>query len=294
MHGSKRVAAAFILLACAGLGRAQVQAPIQGSKVETPPPIFPKLTQAISRPHQPVPVPLDLEIEVLDPNVDPRGNLAILTRPAPIPTALGTSGRVIVDIPPAVLVHRYYYTGDRSFQFRMLPGGPCIVVANHPKTGERLYIPVQFPPGAPRVHYYADCIEYDYGCQTVTISFCGLLHCGPKVTYRQGTPITRQVENMAIYTRDTTRRLVERTSLPEYADKAAQGAKSAIHTSIDRTNDLAKRVIAPPIAILKMTPLANLFTESQQDQASTAHKNEAGRAREQALRQEDAFIKTVR
>jgi hypothetical protein len=207
---------------------------------------------------------------------------------------MGPSGRVIVDIPPTVLVHRYYYTGDRSFQFKMLPGGPCIVVANHPKTGERLYIPVQFPPGAPRVHYRCDSIEYDYGTHAVSICFCGLLHCGPKVTYRQGTPITRQVENVAILTCETTRRLVERTSVPEYADKVAQGAKSAIHTSIDRTNDLAKRVIAPPIAILKMTPLANLFTESQQDQASIAHKNEAARARAQTLRQEDAFIKTVR
>src|SRR5262245_125102 len=137
MHGSKScVAAAFLLFVGAGFVRAQVQAPIQGAKVETPPPIFPKVAQALSRPHQPAPVPPDLEIEVLDPNVDPRGNPTVVTRPAAIPTGMGASGRVIVDIPPTVLVHRYYYTGDRSFQYKMLPGGPCIVVASHPKTGE--------------------------------------------------------------------------------------------------------------------------------------------------------------
>src|SRR5207302_10265435 len=140
-------------------------------------------------PHQPTPVPATMEIEVLDPNVDARGNPAVLTRPGP-------AGGVLVDIPPTVLVHRYYYTGDRTFQARLLPGGPCIVVASHPRTGERLYIPVQLPPGAPRVTYTAGSIEYDYGTQAVTISFCCLLHAGPKVTYRQGVPFTQKVENV--------------------------------------------------------------------------------------------------
>src|SRR5262249_51460035 len=152
---------------------------------------------AVSRPHQPTPVPPALEIEVLDPNVDARGNPAVVTRPATVLTSTGPDGRVIVDIPPTVLVHRYYYTGDRTFQARLLPGGPCIVVVSHPKTGERLYIPVQFPPGAPRVTYTDDSIEYDYGTQAVTISFCCLLCASPKVTYRQGVPLTQKVENIA-------------------------------------------------------------------------------------------------
>src|SRR5262245_25182228 len=83
--------------------------------------------------HRPaVTVPATLEIEVLDPGVDPNGNPAVRLQPGP-------DGRVQVDIPPVILVHRYYYSGDRSFQGPMLPGGPSIVVANHPVTGERCY-----------------------------------------------------------------------------------------------------------------------------------------------------------
>ena len=144
-------AAALLALVLTGLARAQTAPPVQPLAVPPPPPVFPRLAAAVSRPHLPTAVPPGLEIEVLDPNVDPRGNPAVVTRPAVALTSTGPDGRVIVDIPPTVLVHRYYYTGDRTSQARLLPGGPCIVVVSHPKTGERLYIPVQFPPGAPRV-----------------------------------------------------------------------------------------------------------------------------------------------
>ena len=109
-------------------------------------------------------VPPTMEIEVLDPNADPLGRPAVeLNR--------DDCGNLIVDIPPVVLVHRYYYTGDRSFQAQLLPGGPSIVVVNHPKTGARCYIDVQMMPGAPRVTYTGHAIEYDYGEHGITIHF---------------------------------------------------------------------------------------------------------------------------
>ena len=83
--------------------------------------------------------------------------------PSPVELGRDEAGNVIVDIPPVILVHRYYFTGERSFQAQLLPGGPSIVVVNHPKTGERTYIDVQMPPGAPRVTYTDHSIEYDYG-----------------------------------------------------------------------------------------------------------------------------------
>ena len=128
---------------------------------------------------RPAPVPPGLEIEVLDSNVA-IGNPAVIVRDR----GDGTSS---VEIPPVVLVHRYYYTGDRSFQAQILPGGPSIVVVHHPKTGEQCYIPVQMLPGAPRVHYSGSKIEYDYGRHGITISF-GLFG-RPKVTYRTSNSI---------------------------------------------------------------------------------------------------------
>jgi hypothetical protein len=56
------------------------------------------------------PVPPTQEIVVLDPNVDPNGNPAVIPRP--------NCNFTLVDIPPTVLVHRFYYTGDRSFYAR--------------------------------------------------------------------------------------------------------------------------------------------------------------------------------
>lgn len=132
-------------------------------------------------------VPPTLEIEVLDPNADPLGRPAIeLTR--------DQNGKMIVEIPPVVLVHRYYFTGERSFQAQLLPGGPTIVVFNHPKTGERTYIDVQMPPGAPRVTYTDHAIEYDFGNTGVTVCF-GLLG-NPSVKYRSGPSVTSRVNKL--------------------------------------------------------------------------------------------------
>lgn len=135
----------------------------------------------------PANVPPPMEIEVIDPGVDPEGKPAVMLEPGP-------GGQMQVDIPPVVLVHRYYYTGDRSFQGPPLPGGPSIVVAHHPQTGERCYIPVQMMPGAPRVTYTAHSIEYDYGRHATTVCFDGAGN--PSVKYRTGRPLRKRMGDL--------------------------------------------------------------------------------------------------
>lgn len=248
-----------------------------------PAPLFPKIAAAVHSCHQPVPVPPNLEIEVLDPNVDPRGNPTVLTYPVGALTPTGPAERLMVDIPPTVLVHRYYYTGDRSFQGPMLPGGPSVVVLNHPKTGERLYVPVQMLPGAPRVTYTSNAIEYDYGTQAITISFCWLSH-KPKVDYRQGMPAYKKIEHVVVRTGEATRELVNRTGLPEVKDTLVNGTKNVVVTTADRVNTVGKQLLAPPTAMLRMTPLGNLFTSSEEDQAIQARNEAVQRASAAALR----------
>jgi hypothetical protein len=126
------------------------------------------------------PVPPAQEIEILDPGADPLGNPAVELAPA-------ANGRTVVDVPRTVLVHKYYYTGDRSFQYKLMPGGPSTIVADHPRTGQRLYLEASLPPGAPRVYYDSGSIEYDYGPQGVKIVFGTGKHGPPKIVYRQGT-----------------------------------------------------------------------------------------------------------
>lgn len=131
-------------------------------------------------PSRAVPVPPAQEIEILDPGADPVGNPAVELTPS-------ANGRTLVDVPRTVLVHKYYYTGDRSFQYKLMPGGPSTIVVDHPRTGQRMYLEASLPPGAPRVYYDAGSIEYDYGAQGVKIIFGSGKHGPPKVVYRQGT-----------------------------------------------------------------------------------------------------------
>ena len=128
-----------------------------------------------------------LEIEVLDPNRDARGNPAVTTK-------VDEYGNTQVEIPPSLIVHRYYYSGDRSFRGPDLPGGPSIVIAQNPRDGQQVYLPVQMLPGSPIVHYSARSIEYDFGNRAVIVSFP---HVGePVVSYRNGRPPIEKAAKM--------------------------------------------------------------------------------------------------
>lgn len=253
-------------------------------------PVFPRVAASVHAIHEPTPVPPTLEIEVLDPNVDARGNPAVLTKPFCLPTPFGPDGRVAVDIPPTVLVHRYYYTGNRSFVGPMLPGGPSIVVAHHPRTGERLYVSVMMLPGAPRVVYTSKEIEYDYGTQAIIICFGA---CHPKVVYRQGVPVTKKMYNTVVCTAEATRQFLDRTGLPECNAKIANATKSFALTTADRINDVGRFICGPPTELVRRTPLGSLFTSSPENLA--IHERDALiRRAEVEARQTASFISTNR
>ena len=71
-------------------------------------------------------VPPTLELQILDPNADPVGN------PTAVPRQVAP-GRAQIDIPTTVIVHRFYYTGDRTFQGPFLKGGSCTLVLHLPE-----------------------------------------------------------------------------------------------------------------------------------------------------------------
>jgi hypothetical protein len=139
------------------------------------------------------PIPIvrpDLELEILDPGVDPQGN------PAVIVSRGGDGEELAIDIPPSIIVHRYYYTGDREFQGPRLPGGPTILVATHPRSGERCYLRAQILPGMPRVVYRKNSILYDYGHHAIRIKFP---HFGnPVVEYRSGTSWSTKLKRVLL------------------------------------------------------------------------------------------------
>jgi hypothetical protein len=113
-----------------------------------------------------------LEIEILDPNVDARGNPGVIV-------GQDASGQTQVDI---------------AFRGPDLPGGPSIIVAFHPKSGQKVYLPVQMLPGSPMVTYTAQSIEYDFGDRAVLVSFPRFGN--PKVVYRNGRSFTDRLGNL--------------------------------------------------------------------------------------------------
>lgn len=201
---------------------------------------------ALAAPHGSGGVPPTDEIEVLDPNADPLGRPAVEVH--------RVDGQMIVDIPPTVIVHKYYYSGDRSFQAQLLPGGPSIVVAGHPKSGERCYLEVQMPAGAPRVTYCAKSIDYDFGDRGMTITFC--MFGPPKVTYRNGPTFKTKVGQA-----------VHAEQWKHHAHAVASGTKHVVHSSHEMLHEAAidtgaalQTVTLPVQNLMRMMPLgASMF-----------------------------------
>lgn len=82
-----------------------------------------------------------------------------------------TEAGTFVDVPPTVHVHRYYFDGSKEYQGPILQGGPTVVVANHPRSGRKMYIEVNLPAGAPVIAYSPHCITYAYKERRVVIEF---------------------------------------------------------------------------------------------------------------------------
>lgn len=234
----------------------------------------------------PFPVPPTLEIEILDPAADPVGNPTVTLRQTPHPD------RLEVDIPPTVLVHRYYYTGARSFQAQILPGGPSIVVANHPDTGERCYIPVQMLPGAPRVTYTAKSIEYDYGSQAIFVDF---QTSPPSVRYRSGTPWPEKIGRL-VHT-ETWREHAH--ALRDHSHHIAQTSGEMVKEAYIDTADMLEGLTLPIHNIARLMPLGNALFDPNRAEIRAAkiaeydRRKAIERAEHHAIG-EDVTIRTIR
>ncbi len=247
------------------------------------------LTAGMARAETPAPaVPPHLEIEVLDPNVDAEGNPAVRLVPQ-------TDGTTRVDIPPTVLVHRYFYTGNRSFQAQLLRGGPSIVVVNHPRTGERCYVPVQMLPGAPRVTYREHEIEYDYGHHAVSVHFgrWGV----PKVTYRNGRAVGTRAVAAAAAVGGAGVQLASHAGLPTAMRGTAEGAKQAVVAAVGGLRETSKMALTPVVNALGLLPFGNAVVSGMQnsgEQAATAKRDAAVTHAAALKRRAEQSIPTLR
>ncbi len=230
-------------------------------------------------------VPPTQEIEIIDPNADPAGIPAVNLEPHAC-----CGDRLAVDIPPAILVHRYYYTGDRSFQAQMLPGGPVIVVASHPIINERCYIPVQMLPGAPVVRYTGKSIEYDFGQHGISIVFGR--HGPPTVTYRSHVPLRRKTSNLITGVGDHTKELMEKSGVSKATRGAADGTKNLAVNLHNGASNFGRNVLSTPVQFFKSTPIGNMFSKNAEEAARLARDGEVREAAARSLANE-ASLPTV-
>lgn len=158
-----------------------------------------------------------LEIEILDPNKDARGNPAVVM-------TTDALGNPQVDIPPTLIVHRYYYSGDRSFRGPNFPGGPSIVIAQNPRDGQQVYLPVQMLPGSAVVKYTARSIEYDFGDRAVIVSFPKVGQ--PTVSYRNGRPLSEKAAKLFGVPHLKSAWQGTKSSLAKLKEKAGVAAKA--------------------------------------------------------------------
>jgi len=188
------------------------------------------------------------ELVVIDPAVEQNG--------LPIPIVEG--GRV--EIPPTLHVHPYYYCGDKEYQSQILNGGPTIIVANHPKTGDKLYIDAVLPAGAPVIAYNAHSITYVFSDRRVVIEFPPLCRHKAVVKYISGRGVGREVQEhvteVAAEIREHKRKsklvteLGELKSDAKYITKGTLGmAGATAAVVVERTRAVTR--ILPGVAALK-------------------------------------------
>ena len=191
------------------------------------------------------------ELLIIDPEVDSQG------RPTPI-FVDQPSGTQRIEIPPTVILHRYYYTGNRDFQGPMIPGGPTVLVANHPITGEQISLRAQLMPGAPRIRYTKHAILYDYGDRCIALEFGLLACCEPKVIYHRDSGVRRKFDTATGRVGGVISGFVTRTRISEVLRGVEKNKDDAILSLGDRIGDVNTRVSETAQSIVDRTPLGNL------------------------------------
>lgn len=165
-------------------------------------------------------------------------------------------GDLKIDIPPKVHVHRYYYSGDKEFQGPIIQGGPTIVVANHPKTGERMYVDVVLPAGAPRIAYNKYSITYVYPDQRVCLKFQHFPFNPEKavVKYHAGQGIGRTIHQVRRHMVSHRKTHLRQSQLAQSFKEAATNTGDLVHGATRSTASAASKLLDGANSVVNLIP----------------------------------------
>lgn len=191
-----------------------------------------------------------------------------------------------VEIPPAILVHKTYYSGDRDFRAQAFPGGPTLIVVQSPETGKQLCLEVQMPAGSPRVFYRRHAIDYHFGTQIVRIQFCNPLHPGrnhnPEVKYLKASSDLRTPP--VDCSESAPGQWLQKTGLPSVLKGSGDAAKSLADSAAGGFRTATTAVMTPLRQLRDSTALSRLSGANPEEEARRMRDASVTEARQQADR----------
>ena len=228
------------------------------------------------------------ELVVMDPKTHPRG------LPAAILEEL--DGRLSVEIPPKVHIHRYYYSGDKEIQGPILIGGPVVVVANHPRTGCRMYVDVVLPDGAPKIAYNVHGITYVYPHRRVSIHFKRFPFdtTTAVVSYHSGRGVTRRLGEAGELIADKTRQGLRQSELVQSAKESVVNTGDLAIGATQAAGSLGSRVIETANSLIQSFPGVAPLMGSQSARAEARRAAEVKSAELGNRFEQSAFVPTLR
>lgn len=157
-----------------------------------------------------------------------------------------------VDIAPIVHVHRNYYNGNQEYQGPIISGGPTVVVANHPRTGERMYLDVMLPAGAPIIEYDNSKITYVFADRRVVICFSGRNKA--TIKHLSGRGAARIARERAATAKEKHKVAVQQSTLAGALKEAACDAKKMAVGAVGVVGQTATAVVQTGQKIVSVIP----------------------------------------
>ncbi len=228
------------------------------------------------------------DLVIFDPGVHERG--------LPSPQFVEVNGGLQIDIPPTVHVHRFYYSGDKEFQGPILNGGPTVVVANHPKTGERMYIDVVLPPGAPRIAYNKHGITYVYPDKRVAVTFQSFPLNPDKavVKIQHGRGWGRALHEKHEQVSEHVKESLANSAAVQSGQEAKGEAKDLLHGAKVALGDLSTRGADGLKTLTNMVPGVTYLKSLAEQEPAKDYANSVRGARIKKERTETPFVPTNR
>ena len=222
------------------------------------------------------------ELVVIDPAVEENG----------LPIPIVTNGQV--EIPPTLHVHPYFYSGDKEYQAQIINGGPTIIVANHPRSGDKLYIDAVLPQGAPIVAYNDHSITYIYPDRRVIIDFSIVGKHRASVKYVSGRGIVRGAEERLVERRETVRELRQKSKLVTELGELGHEMKDITKGAFGIVGQTGAVVVERTRAVTRIIPGVPALKSAGQQAAERGALEEVRQAGLQQVRDETQTFRTVR